>query len=231
MQDQLAALFGSLGGAPPSAGADGPGVDGMPDMSRLFAQMMDMPPPNGAGHLLGDMDDPAGLGGPRPGMPGMPGMSGMPGMDGMDGGLPPGMAEMFNNLQSGAGFPGLGGVKTQTKSERWFPLVHALSMILLGLFCVVWWEPSLRAARWAGRIDGWWARRWGGLIGQRGWLGSVTHEMLGGVEVLVSGSRNHLSPRPLYLPSPPLPIPGRGEVAWVLTQNPSRSSGHLPLSN
>ena len=156
-------------------------MDGMPDMSQLLAQMMGMPPPTGAGNLLGDMDDPAGLGGARPGMPGMPGMDGMDG-----GGLPPGMAEMFNNLQSGAGLPGFGAVKPQTKSERWFPLVHAISMILLGLFCVIWWEPSLRGARFVGRVDGWWARRWGGLIGQRGWLGSVTEELIGGVEVLVS---------------------------------------------
>ena len=153
------------------APGDASGMGGMPDMSQLMAQMMGMQPP--PGNLLGDMDDPAGLNGSPFG-----GDGGMPPM-------PPGMAEMFSGMP-GMGMPGMPGAqKTLTKSEKFFPLVHALSMVVLALFSILWWEPSLRDARWAGKVDSWWARRWAGLAGRPGWVAGLADELLGGVEMLV----------------------------------------------
>ncbi|ORX33504.1 hypothetical protein BD324DRAFT_684210 [Kockovaella imperatae] len=198
MQQDLAAMFGGfpgMGGPGGPGGGAGAGGEGMPDMSRLLAQMMGgMSGPPGQGqNLLGDLDDPAGLGtgGPFGGAgAGAGGAGGMPPM-------PPGMAEMFSGLNgggAGGGFPGMpgmpglggggGGGGSISKSQRYFPLIHAGLMLLLGLFTVIWWEPSLRGARLAGKIDPWWARRWAGLAGRAGVVDGLREGLLGGVEVL-----------------------------------------------
>ena len=156
------------------------GDGGMPDMSRLLAQMMGMEQPPAGQNLLGDMDDPAGLGSTPP-FPGFPGFGGMGDIGGM-GGLPP--LPGMDGLGMGMGMGGLGG-RTKSTTERYFPIVHVLSMVALALLTVVWWEPSLRGARWAGKVDSWWARRWGGLAGRQGWVKGLAEELLGGVESLV----------------------------------------------
>lgn len=173
MQEQLAAMFGSLGGGPGVPGAEG----GMPDFQKMMAQMMGMeaPPQN----LLGDLDDPAGLGGtPNPlggnmfGQGGMPDLSSMLGSGGM-----PGM---------GMGM-GMGGPRGKTKVDKWFPVVHFASIVVLALFSVVWWEPTLRSTRGGvlGGVGGT-LSRWAGLAGGRGVVRVIKQEVLGGIEVLVS---------------------------------------------
>ncbi len=139
----------------------------MPDMQRLMAQMMGVDP--GGQNLLGDLDDPAGLG------------SGGPPMN------------TFNFSGAGAAnggfphFPGT-GMATQKKSgvERYFPLIHAVSVLVLLVFVVGWWEPRLRSARWAGRaLEQGWAGRWAGWGGRKGLWRGVKDESVGGVEGLV----------------------------------------------
>ncbi len=137
-------------------------------MQRLMAQMM------GVGedpslNLLGDMDDPAGFGG-------FPSMNPFAGLSGAaNGGFP--------------AFPGATAKKSWV--ERYFPLIHAISVVLLLVFVVGWWEPYLRAARWAGRaIEQRWAGRWAGLSGRKGVWRGMKDELIGGVEMLVRHSHS-----------------------------------------
>lgn len=184
MQEQLAAMFGNLGGGPGGGppGMGGPGGEGMPDFQKIMAQMMgmDVPPSQ---NLLGDMNDPAGLGGApsnpfanspfgQGGMPDLGSLGGFPGMGGM--GMP------------GMGMMGGGG---KTKVDKYFPLVHFASIVVLALFSVVWWEPALRSSRSSilGGVGGTLAR-WAGLAGGRGVVRVIKQEVLGGIEVLVSRS-------------------------------------------
>lgn len=160
-------------------GAGGPGQEGgMPDMSQMFAQMMSGAPPPGLGgmggggmpadRLLGDLDDPAGLNTPPPGFPDFSALAGGAG-DGM-GGMP--------------GFPGM--VPTRRSwIERVFPLIHALAMVLLVGFTVMWWEPRVGAGR-VGHIGRGWAARWGDLRGQKRFGDDFRiSALVRGVEVLV----------------------------------------------
>lgn len=177
--DPFAQMMAMLNGG--AGGAGGAGPEGMPDMSRLFAQMMGGAPPGsgpqgGMPNLLGmgDLDDPAGLGGTPPlnaaGMPNFPDMSAfanMPGMQGM-----PGM--------------GMGAPQGKGWVEKLYPLVHFIAILLLLAFATVWWEPTIRAARWADVVDdkstlGRWAR----LAGRVGGRQVVASGVLGNVEVLV----------------------------------------------
>lgn len=176
--DPFAQMMAMLNGG--AGGAGGAGPEGMPDMSRLFAQMMGGAPPGsgpqgGMPNLLGmgDLDDPAGLGGTPPlnaaGMPNFPDMSAfanMPGMQGM-----PGM--------------GMGAPQGKGWVEKLYPLVHFIATLLLLAFATVWWEPTIRAARWADVVDdkstlGRWAR----LAGRVGGRQVVASGVLGNVEVL-----------------------------------------------
>ena len=172
MAEQLNSMMSMFGMTPPGS-SDQPGQ--MPDMSQLLAQMMGGAP-GGAGfggqNLLGDLDDPAGLGGVGggglpPGFPNLP-LDGMPSFPGM-----PGM-------------PGLGVPAGKTWVERVFPLVHFLGTLLLLAFTVIWWEPSLWSRRNPLSLGGW-SDRWAALAGHgkrwelKSFSGSV-------VEVLVSDS-------------------------------------------
>lgn len=179
---QMMAMLG--GGAGGAGGMGGAGPEGMPDMSRLLAQMMGGAPGAGAGegggnmpNLLGmgDLDDPAGLGGMPPlnasGMPNFPDMSAFANM--------PGMAGMM---------PGMGGVP-QGKGwvEKLYPLIHFISILGLLAFAMVWWEPTVRAARWADKVDGQTVLgRWARLAGRGGVRQVAASGLLGSVEVLVS---------------------------------------------
>jgi len=188
MQEQLAAMFGGLGGGAPGSG---PGGEGMPDFQRMMAQMMGMEQPPTGQNLLGDLDDPAGLGGAPPGNPfaGMPGMdgTGMPDLSAL-GGL--GGLGGMGGMGGMPGMPGMGGPR-KTKVEKYFPLVHAFSIFVLAIFTAVWWEPTLRLTRYGrlGGLDLTWADRWGGLAGSRGVLKGLKDDVLGGIEVLVSWRR------------------------------------------
>ncbi|KAK8846682.1 hypothetical protein IAR55_005769 [Kwoniella newhampshirensis] len=161
MSAQLEAMMSMFGG-PPGLGAGGggvgPGSEGVPDMSRLLAQMMGGDPssfggPGGGGNLLGDVDDPAGLGGGA-------GVGGIPpnlfGPSGTDG------------FPSFPGMPGLGGAaaKPRSKAEKYFPLVHFVSIIVLSIFAVAWWEPALFKISPSSLLSTW-SRRWAGLSGRR----------------------------------------------------------------
>ena len=195
MQEQLAAMFGSMGGGAPGGGAGGfggmggmggPGGEGMPDFQRMMAQMMGMEAPPSGQNLLGDLDDPAGLGGAPPS--GNP-FAGMPGMDGT--GMPDFSAlGGLGGLGGMGGMPGMGGMggPRKTKVDKYFPIVHALSIFVLAMFTVVWWEPTLRLTRYGrlGGLDLTWADRWGGLAGSRGVMKGLKEDVLGGVELLVS---------------------------------------------
>ena len=175
MQEQLAAMFGGAGGMPGlgmGAGGDAP------DIQQLLSSMFGGMPPGGqpGQNLLGDLDDPAGLGsGPANpfaalgNMPGMEGLGGMPPMGGM------------------GGMPGFGGPVKRGKVEKYFPLVHFLSIVVLAVFAVVWWEPSLRATRYGrlNALDLSWADRWSGLAAGRGTLRVIKNDVLGGIELLV----------------------------------------------
>lgn len=168
MAEQLQAMMSMLGG-----GGGPAGVDGQPDMSQFFAQMMGQAPGSTpASNLLGDVDDPAGLGGAPP-FP--PDMSGFPGLGAM-GGMP--------------GMPGM-GMPAPSAGKKWvervFPVVHLLAMLALMAFAVVWWEPSLRSTRAFGQVDAGWGSRWGRLAGRKGTIGDLKSGLLGTVEVLVSG--------------------------------------------
>lgn len=173
MSDQLNAMMSMFGGA------GGPGGEGMPDMSQMFAQMMGGGGPPGLGgaggmpadRLLGDLDDPAGLGVPSPGFPDLSALAG--GMGGMGG---------------AGGMPGFPGMVPARKSwiERVFPLIHALAMVLLVGFTVMWWEPRVGAGR-VGHIGRGWAARWGDLRGQKRFGDDFRiSALVRGVEALVS---------------------------------------------
>ncbi|WWD21991.1 hypothetical protein CI109_106479 [Kwoniella shandongensis] len=156
MSAQLEAMMSMFGGAP---GAPGAGGEGLPDMSRLLAQMMGGDPSSfggapggGASNLLGDVDDPAGLGGIPPNLFGPPGAGG--------GDMPA--------FPSFPGMPGFGGAasKPRSKAEKYFPLVHFISIILLSIFAVAWWEPALFKVSPTSLLSTW-PRRWAGLSGRR----------------------------------------------------------------
>lgn len=198
MAEQLSAMFG---GANPFGGAGGEG--GMPEMSRLLAQMMGgMDPTAGAGgqNLLGDLDDPAGLGGqPGPNVNPFAGLGGLGGLGGMGdgGGLPP---NLFGEggFPGFPGMPGLGGAAQKTKVAKYFPIAHVVAMGLLAVFSVTWWEPALRATRWGHLLDsGGIAGRWYGLAGGRGVVRLIKNDVLGMIEPIVSADYTHLTTHPL----------------------------------
>jgi hypothetical protein len=175
--DPFAQMMAMLNG-----GAGGPGPEGMPDMSRLLAQMMGgagAGAPGAEGNMpnllgMGDLDDPAGLGGVPPlnanGMPNFPDMSAFANM--------PGMAGMM---------PGMGAPQGKGWVEKLYPLIHFIGVLVLLAFAVVWWEPTIRAARWANKLDGETTLgRWARLAGRGGVRQVAASGMLGNVEVLVS---------------------------------------------
>jgi hypothetical protein len=175
--NRMMSMFG--GGGAPGGGAGGEG--GMPDMSQLLAQMMGGGPgdaPMPADRLLGDMDDPAGFN-PPPGFPDMSSM-GM-GMGGMGGGFP------------GMGGMGMGGAGHAKKSwiVKLFPLIHALAMVLLVGFTIIWWEPRVSSMR-TGVMDRSWADRFGDLRGVKRFGDDFRITALTrGVGVVVSASPFH----------------------------------------
>ncbi|OCF59136.1 hypothetical protein L486_03637 [Kwoniella mangroviensis CBS 10435] len=160
MSAQLEAMMSMFGGGPGATGA--PGADGeMPDMSRLLQSMMGGFTPNGEGNgsqrLLGDLDDPAGLGGSGSG--GLP-----PNLFGGGGGEGGDMPFPF----PGIGGMGLGGPTKKTKSEKYFPLIHFISVVVLSIFTIIWWEPKIKKeTSLLTAIEGDWVKRWSGL-GYRG---------------------------------------------------------------
>jgi hypothetical protein len=172
MADQLNAMMGMFGG---QGGEGGP-----PDMSQLLAQMM-----GGAGgmggmpadRLLGDMDDPAGI----PSGPGGGGPQGFPDLASMMGSA--------GGLGRAGGFPGMPGMGAPTKKSwivRIFPLVHALAMVLLVGFTIIWWEPKIGSRRY-GLVERSWAERFGDFRGGKRFgddfrISALTR----GVEVVVS---------------------------------------------
>lgn len=162
MARQLEAMMSMFG--TPGAQSSGGGAE-MPDMSRLLAQMMGDPSlasgPNAQGQgMIGDVDDPAGLGGMGPG------------------GIPPNLSDLFGGAGAGdPSFPGFGGVgagqqQGKGKVEKYFPLAHFISVILLAVFAVTWWEPALRMTA-AFRTENVWADRWAGFAGRVKGLGEV----------------------------------------------------------
>lgn len=162
MARQLEAMMSMFG--TPGAQSSGGGAE-MPDMSRLLAQMMGDPSlasgPNAQGQgMIGDVDDPAGLGGMGPG------------------GIPPNLSDLFGGAGAGdPSFPGFGGAGTgqqqgKGKVEKYFPLAHFISVILLAVFAVTWWEPALRMTA-AFRTENVWADRWAGFAGRVKGLGEV----------------------------------------------------------
>lgn len=173
-QQQFQAMMSMLGGG--GAGMEG-GPQGMPDISNLFAQMMGQSPGGAGGpNLLGDLDDPAGLGG-NPFDPN--GAGGMPSF--------PDLSQLAN---LGMGMGGMGGMGMPQKGKGWversFPLIHALGVLALLAFVVGWWEPSIRLARWAGAMESGVVPRWARLAGRRGGWGGAKSGLLGDVESLVS---------------------------------------------
>ncbi|WVW78795.1 hypothetical protein I302_100757 [Kwoniella bestiolae CBS 10118] len=160
MSSQLEAMMSMFGGGPPGAGADGE----LPDMSKLLQSMMGGIDPSQSGQrLLGDLDDPAGLGGSSAagGLGGIPPNLFGGGGDGQNGDMPfpfPGMA----------GLGGLGGQTKKTKSEKYFPLIHFISIVVLSIFTIIWWEPKIKKeTSMITALEGGWVKRWSGL-GQRG---------------------------------------------------------------
>lgn len=186
-------MFGSLGGGPPGgAGSGGPnpfgGGDGMPDFQKIMAQMMGLDPNATPPNLLGDMDDPAGLGGAPPNP-----------FAGLGGGGPNGMPDLsaLGGLGGLGGMPGFGAAPKRSKVDKYWGLVHFVAVLLLAAFAIVWWEPFLRAARssrigsvvaTSAGVSGW-AGRWARLAGGRGVVRVIKDEFLGGIEVIVSGIR------------------------------------------
>ncbi|WWC87157.1 uncharacterized protein L201_002043 [Kwoniella dendrophila CBS 6074] len=132
--EAMMSMFGGGSGGPPGLGGEG----GMPDMSQLLQQMMGGMNPNDSQRLLGDLDDPAGLGGPASG--GIP-----PGLFGGGGGNGGDMPFPFPGMEGLGGLGGFGGgmIQKKSKSEKYFPLVHFVSIILLSLFTIIYWEPKL----------------------------------------------------------------------------------------
>ncbi|ODN75259.1 hypothetical protein, variant 1 [Cryptococcus amylolentus CBS 6039] len=178
MARQMEAMM-SMFGAPGNGAAGGE----MPDMSKLLSQMMGDPSLAGgpAGqNLLGDMDDPAGLG-----------------AFGGAGGVPP---NIFGGADGSSPFP-FPGMQQQSQGKskvaRYFPLVHLVATLFLALFAVLWWEPALRSASAYQEEATTWSERWSGFSGRR-------VKGLGEVEVLVSDSlytrdRRQLNAQPLFL--------------------------------
>ncbi|WVF70156.1 hypothetical protein IAT40_004944 [Kwoniella sp. CBS 6097] len=163
MSAQLEAMMSMFGGTGPGGAGAGPGAGGeageMPDFSEIMAQMMGVGPDGMGGavgqNLLGDVDDPAGLGGMGPG--GIPSnVFGPGGLGGASGDSP----FPFS-------MPGMGPAPTKSKAAKWFPLVHFISIILLSLFSVLWWEPTLRARSPLSGIDQGWSGRWAGHLGDK----------------------------------------------------------------
>lgn len=125
-----------------------------------------------ANRLLGDLDDPAGLSTPPSGFPDFSALAG--GAGGGAGGM--------------GGMPAFPGMVPPQRSwiERVFPLVHALAMVLLVGFTVIWWEPKIGSGR-VGHIGRGWADRWGDLRGQKRFGDDFRiSALVRGVEVLVS---------------------------------------------
>ncbi|WVQ76692.1 hypothetical protein IAR50_006366 [Cryptococcus sp. DSM 104548] len=146
MARQMEAMM-SMFGAPGNAGGGE-----MPDMSKLLSQMMGDPSLAGgpAGqNLLGDMDDPAGLG-----------------AFGNAGGVPP---NLFGGADGASPFPFPGMQQQQGKSKvaKYFPLVHLVATLFLALFAVLWWEPALRSASAYQEEATTWSERWSGFSGRR----------------------------------------------------------------
>ena len=158
------------------SGGDGAGTGGMPDMQRLMAQMMGVDPSGSGQNLLGDLDDPAGLGSNGNGQPNDP--------------------FGFQGAANG-GFPSFSGVPTKkSKVERYFPSIHAVSVIALLVFVVAWWEPNLGPSKWTDRaLKQSWTERWALLAGRRGMWRAMKGEVTAGVEVLV---RHLLRALPTY---------------------------------
>lgn len=162
MARQLEAMMSMLGA--PGAQTSGGGAE-MPDMSKLLAQMMGDPSlasgPNAQGQgMIGDVDDPAGLGGMGPG------------------GIPSNLSDLFGGAGAGGpSFPGFGDAgmgqkQGKGKIEKYFPVAHFISVILLAIFAVAWWEPALRMTA-AFRTENVWADRWAGFAGRVKGLGEV----------------------------------------------------------
>lgn len=157
--EAMMSMFGAPGAQPSGGGAE------MPDMSKLLAQMMGDPSlasgPNAQGQgMIGDVDDPAGLGGMGPG------------------GIPSNLSDLFGGAGAGGpSFPGFGDAgmgqkQGKGKIEKYFPVAHFISVILLAIFAVAWWEPALRMTA-AFRTENVWADRWAGFAGRVKGLGEV----------------------------------------------------------
>ncbi|OWZ71966.1 hypothetical protein AYX14_02642 [Cryptococcus neoformans] len=157
--EAMMSMFGAPGAQSSAGGAE------MPDMSKLLAQMMGDPSlasgPNAQGQgMIGDVDDPAGLGGMGPG------------------GILSNLSDLFGGAGAGGpSFPGFGdaGVgqkQGKGKIEKYFPVAHFISVILLAIFAVAWWEPTLRMTA-AFRTENVWADRWAGFAGRVKGLGEV----------------------------------------------------------
>ncbi|CAD6588564.1 MAG: hypothetical protein TREMPRED_005098 [Tremellales sp. Tagirdzhanova-0007] len=158
MSAQVEAMMSMFGGG------TGAGTGGMPDIQRLMAQMMGADPSGTGQNLLGDLDDPAGLGN-------------------FGNGQPPKNPFDF----PGAAFPSFSGLPTKKKSrvERYFPLIHAVFVIILLVFVVAWWEPRLRSAKWTDRVlEQAWTERWALLAGRRGMWRAMKQDLSGGVQAL-----------------------------------------------
>ncbi|WVQ97736.1 hypothetical protein IAU59_004850 [Kwoniella sp. CBS 9459] len=162
MSAQLEAMMSMFGGAGAGAGGGGAGAGEMPDFSKLMAQMMGVPPDGagaGAQNLLGDVDDPAGLGG------------------GFGGGGSAGSGFGAGDSPFPFAIPGMTPAPVKSKAAKWFPLVHFISIVLLSLFSVLWWEPTLRARSPLSGIDQGWSGRWAGQLSNK-WV------RLSGVEAI-----------------------------------------------
>ena len=82
-----------------------------------------------------------------------------------------------------AGFPmAQAGSARPSRVDRFYPLVHLVSILALMAFVVVWWEPNIRLARWGVSLS--WRDRWSALSPQRNLLESLK-ETISGVERLV----------------------------------------------
>jgi hypothetical protein len=180
MQEQLNRMMSMFGG--PGAGGEG----GAPDMSQILAQMMGGAAPGqgmAGDRLLGDLDDPAGIPSMPPNFPDLASMMGGGGAGGpFGGGGMPGMGM------------GMGGPVKRSWIVRIFPLIHALAMVLLVGFTIIWWEPKIGSRRY-GLVERSWADRFGDFRGSKRFgddfrIGALTR----GVEVVV---RPHLSYWPL----------------------------------
>ena len=173
MSAQVEAMMSMFGGG------TGAGTGGMPDIQRLMAQMMGADPSGTGQNLLGDLDDPAGLGN-------------------FGNGQPPKNPFDF----PGAAFPSFSGLPTKKKSrvERYFPLIHAVFVIILLVFVVAWWEPRLRSAKWTDRVlEQAWTERWALLAGRRGMWRAMKQDLSGGVQALVCSLRVASSGRVLKI--------------------------------